>query len=52
MHKLREIREFWAKIYILVDAIPAACRMRLTDDFRKVQRVSIILVPKNNQNIL
>jgi len=47
-----EIRDLWAKIYILFDAIPAACRKWLKVGFRKVLRVPIILVPKKNQNIL
>jgi len=47
----REIRDFWAKIYILCDATPAACLKWLKVGFRKVQRVTIILVPKRNQNI-
>jgi len=49
---LGEIRDLWAKIYILFDAIPASCRKWLKVGFRKVQRVPIILVPKKNQNIL
>jgi len=52
IHVVGEIRVLWAKIYILFDAIPAACRKLLKVGFRKVQRVPIILVPKKNQNIL
>jgi len=50
--KVGEIRDLWAKIYILFDEIPAACRKWLKVGFRKVQRVPIILIPKKNQNIL
>jgi len=42
----------WVKIYILSDAIAAACSKWLKVGFRKVQRVNIILVPKKNQNTL
>jgi len=50
--KVGEIRNLWAKIYILFDAIPVACRKWLKVGFRKVRRVPIILVPKKNQNLL
>jgi len=50
--KVGEIRNLWAKIYILFDKILAACRKWLKAVFRKVQRVPIILVPKMNPNIL
>jgi len=42
-----EIRDLWAKTYILFDAISAACRKWLKVGFQKVQRVPIILVPKS-----
>jgi len=51
LKKLGEIRDLWGKIYILFDAIPAACRKWLKVSLRKVQRVPIIFVPKKNQNV-
>jgi len=47
-----EIKDLWAKIYILFNAVPAACPKWLKVGCRKVQKVPIILVPKKNQNIL
>jgi len=47
-----EIRDLWAKIYILFDAIPTACRKWLKVGFGKVRRVPIIFIPQKNQNLL
>jgi len=50
--KVGEIRDHWAKINILFDAIPAACRKWLKVGIRIVQKVPIISIPKKNQNVL
>jgi len=51
-HICEKIRDLWAKIYILFDAISAACRKWLKVGFRKVQSPHYFSTKKEPKSII